>query len=207
MQLILLSGGSGKRLWPLNNDGRSKQFLPLLASPTGGTESMLQRLVRQIRENLQTKDITVATNTAQRDNIINQLGNAINIVAETERRGTFPAIALASSFLEKEKGCDRDEVVVVMPCDVYTENSYFDIIKRMAEAVEANKADLVLMGVKPKTPAKNSDISCRKKTQRQAAKCRRWSCSSKSPTRRQRAAFSGWGLAGTLVSLPSGWAT
>lgn len=150
MQLILLSGGSGKRLWPLNNDGRSKQFLPLLASPTGGTESMLQRLVRQIRENLQTKDITVATNTAQRDNIINQLGNAINIVAETERRGTFPAIALASSFLEKEKGCSRDEVVVVMPCDVYTENSYFDIIKRMAEAVEANKADLVLMGVKPK---------------------------------------------------------
>ena len=111
---------------------------------------MLQRLVRQIRENLQTKDITVATNTAQRDNIINQLGNDINIVAETERRGTFPAIALASSFLAKEKGCGRDEVVVVMPCDVYTENSYFDIIKRMAEAVEANKADLVLMGVKPR---------------------------------------------------------
>ena len=76
---------------------------------------MLQRLVRQIRENLQTKDITVATNTAQRDNIINQLGNAINIVTETERRGTFPAIALASSFLAKEKGCGRDEVVVVMP--------------------------------------------------------------------------------------------
>ena len=50
MQLILLSGGSGKRLWPLSNDARSKQFLPLLASPDGGMESMIQRVVRQIRE-------------------------------------------------------------------------------------------------------------------------------------------------------------
>ena len=48
MQLILLSGGSGKRLWPLSNDARSKQFLPLLASPNGGMESMIQRVVRQI---------------------------------------------------------------------------------------------------------------------------------------------------------------
>ena len=30
MQLVLLSGGSGKRLWPLSNNARSKQYLPLL---------------------------------------------------------------------------------------------------------------------------------------------------------------------------------
>ena len=47
MQLILLSGGSGKRLWPLSNDARSKQFLPLLPSPNGGKESMIQRVVRK----------------------------------------------------------------------------------------------------------------------------------------------------------------
>lgn len=46
MQLILLSRGSGKRLWPLSNDARGKQFLPLLASPNGGMESMIQRVVR-----------------------------------------------------------------------------------------------------------------------------------------------------------------
>ncbi|EOW8912867.1 sugar phosphate nucleotidyltransferase, partial [Listeria monocytogenes] len=32
MKLILLSGGSGKRLWPLSNDSRSKQFLKVLAN-------------------------------------------------------------------------------------------------------------------------------------------------------------------------------
>lgn len=46
MQLILLSGGSGKRLWPLSNNARSKQFLPLLEKEDGTMESMVQRVVR-----------------------------------------------------------------------------------------------------------------------------------------------------------------
>ena len=49
MNIILLSGGSGKRLWPLSNDVRSKQFLKLLSAPDGGVESMIQRVVRQLR--------------------------------------------------------------------------------------------------------------------------------------------------------------
>ena len=35
MQIVLLSGGSGKRLWPLSNSARSKQFLPLLEKKDG----------------------------------------------------------------------------------------------------------------------------------------------------------------------------
>lgn len=153
MQLILLSGGSGKRLWPLSNDARSKQFLPLLASPDGGMESMIQRVVRQIREAKLTKNITFATNTVQRDSIINQLGEGVNIVTEPERRDTFPAIALAASYLAKEKNCSDGEVVVVMPCDVYTEIGYFATIGKMATAVENNIADLVLMGISPTYPS------------------------------------------------------
>ena len=153
MQLILLSGGSGKRLWPLSNDARSKQFLPLLASPDGGMESMIQRVVRQIREAKLTDNITFATNTVQRDSIINQLGEDVKVVTEPERRDTFPAIALASSYLAKEKKCDDDEVVVIMPCDVYTESKYFTIIAKMVEVVENNGADLVLMGITPTYPS------------------------------------------------------
>ena len=153
MQLILLSGGSGKRLWPLSNDARSKQFLPLLASPDGGMESMIQRVVRQIREAKLTDNITFATNTVQRDSIINQLGEDVNVVTEPERRDTFPAIALASSYLAKEKKCDDDEVVVIMPCDVYTESKYFTTIAKMVEVVENNGADLVLMGITPTYPS------------------------------------------------------
>lgn len=153
MQLLLLSGGSGKRLWPLSNDARSKQFLPLLASPNGGMESMIQRVVRQIREAKLTDNITLATNSMQRDSIISQLGEDVSIVTEPERRDTFPAIALAASYLAKEKGCAADEIVVVMPCDVYTEQGYFDTIAKMVKAVEADCAELVLMGVTPTYPS------------------------------------------------------
>ena len=153
MQLILLSGGSGKRLWPLSNDARSKQFLPLLSSPNGGMESMIQRVVRQIREAKLTDNITFATNAVQCDSIINQLGEDVNVVTEPERRDTFPAIALASSYLAKEKKCDDDEVVVIMPCDVYTESKYFATIGKMVDTVENNVADLVLMGITPTYPS------------------------------------------------------
>ena len=153
MQLILLSGGSGKRLWPLSNDARSKQFLPLLASPNGGMESMIQRVVRQIREAKLTDNITFATNAVQRDSIINQLGEDVNVVTEPERRDTFPAIALATSYLSKEKKCNDDEVIVIMPCDVYTESKYFATIAKMVKAVENNVADLVLMGITPTYPS------------------------------------------------------
>ena len=153
MQLILLSGGAGKRLWPLSNDARSKQFLPLLASPNGDMESMIQRVVRQIREAHLTNNITFATNAVQRDSIINQLGEDVNVVTEPERRDTFPAIALATSYLAKEQKCNDDEVVVIMPCDVYTESKYFATIAKMVEAVENNVADLVLMGITPTYPS------------------------------------------------------
>ena len=153
MQLILLSGGSGKRLWPLSNDARSKQFLPLLASPDGGMESMIQRVVRQIREAQLTNNITFATNAVQRDSIINQLGEDVSVVTEPERRDTFPAIALAASYLAKEKKCGSDEIVVVMPCDVYTESRYFVTIGKMVETVKNNVADLVLMGIAPTYPS------------------------------------------------------
>lgn len=153
MQLILLSGGAGKRLWPMSNDTRSKQFLKLLSSPSGEMESMIQRVVRQVKEGRLVNEVTLATNSTQHDSIINQLGSEVNIVTEPERRDTFPAIALASGYLALEKGCGMDEVVVVMPCDVYTEAGYFDTIRKMAEVVTRHDAELVLMGIEPTYPS------------------------------------------------------
>ena len=128
MQLVLLSGGSGKRLWPLSNNARSKQFLPLLEKEDGTMESMVQRVIRQAKEANLTNDITLATNASQQDIIVNQLGDSVNLVTEPERRDTFPAIALAASYLKLAKQCADDEVVVIMPCDPYTEEEYFHTI-------------------------------------------------------------------------------
>lgn len=152
MKIILLSGGSGKRLWPLSNDARSKQFLRLLSAPDGSKESMIQRVVRQIRSAGLTDDIVIATGSNQKDSIENQLGDSISVVTEPCRRDTFPAIMLACSWLA-DRGADRDEPVVVMPCDSYTEAGYFETVARMAEAVSRRDADMVLMGIEPTYPS------------------------------------------------------
>lgn len=153
MQLVLLSGGSGKRLWPLSNNARSKQFLPLLEKEDGTMESMVQRVVRQTQEAKLTTDITLATNASQLDIITNQLGDSVSVVTEPERRDTFPAIALSASYLSLAKNCSDDEVVVIMPCDPYTEIGYFETIGRMVECVKQDVADLILMGISPTYPS------------------------------------------------------
>ena len=140
MQLILLSGGSGKRLWPLSNNARSKQFLPLLEKEDGTFESMVQRVVRQAKDAKLTDNITLATNASQLDIITNQLGDTVSVVTEPERRDTFPAIALAASYLRYAKKCADDEVVVIMPCDPYTEAGYFETIGKMVECVRQDVA-------------------------------------------------------------------
>ncbi len=149
MQIILLSGGSGKRLWPLSNEARSKQFIRLLPAPGGGRESMVQRVVRQLRESGIGAEVTVATSASQKDVILNQLGGDVAVVTEPQRRDTFPAIALSASWLFSRKGCGTDETVVVMACDPFTEAGFFETVGRIGMAVDAGAADLVLMGVRP----------------------------------------------------------
>lgn len=150
----MLSGGSGTRLWPLSNDARSKQFLRLLdREGFSQKESMVQRVVRQLSESGINADVTFATGASQKDSIISQLGNNVNIVTEPSRRDTFPAICLACEYLSKKKKCSDDEIVVVMPCDPYTQLAYFDVIKRMAIGIEQDMAELMVMGINPTYPS------------------------------------------------------
>lgn len=154
MQIILLSGGSGTRLWPLSNDARSKQFLRLLdAEGSCQRESMVQRVMRQLKESGIDADVTIATSASQKDSVIAQLGNTVSIVTEPCRRDTFPAICLACEYLSKNKKCTHDEVVIVMPCDPYTELGYFESIKQMAEGVADSVADMIVMGIAPTYPS------------------------------------------------------
>lgn len=152
MKIILLSGGSGKRLWPLSNDVRSKQFLQVLESPDGRKESMIQRVVRQIHATGHSDGIVVATGEAQKDYVKDQLGRSIGIVTEPCRRDTFPAIALSCSYLAS-KETSMDEPVIVMPCDTYADDSYFETVCNMAEAVKRGDAELILMGITPTYPS------------------------------------------------------
>ena len=153
MHLILLSGGSGKRLWPLSNDVRSKQFLKILKSPSGEYESMVQRVFRQIMKAAPDASITIATGKSQVSCIRNHLGEQVNICVEPARRDTFPAIALAAAHLASVQGVGPEEAVVVCPVDPYADDDYFVAVRRLAEAAAGDRANLYLLGVKPSYPS------------------------------------------------------
>ena len=105
MNLILLSGGSGQRLWPLSNNIRSKQFVPLLKNAAGEHESMVQRVYRQIMAADPGANIVVATGKRQVSTIRNQLGGKVSVCVEPCRRDTFPAIVLACPTWPTSRAC------------------------------------------------------------------------------------------------------
>ena len=154
MHIILLSGGSGKRLWPLSNDVRSKQFIKIFKGPEGtGYESMVQRVYRQIKRVDPDATVTIATSKSQVSAIHNQLGDGVGISVEPCRRDTFPAIALATAYLHDVQGLGREEPVVVCPVDPYVEDSYYTAIHRLSDEAERGTARLVLMGIAPDSPS------------------------------------------------------
>lgn len=153
MKLILLSGGSGKRLWPLSNDLRSKQFLKVLHNDKGQLESMVQRVWRQIDSAGLAKDAYIATGKSQADMIYSQIGNEVPIIIESERRDTFPAIALSATYLYSIAGVGLHEIVAVLPVDPYVGEGFFRKVKDLELELQESGAELALIGVKPTFPS------------------------------------------------------
>ena len=153
MNIILLSGGSGKRLWPLSNDIRSKQFIKIFKNEDGSYESMVQRVYRQIKKIDKDATVTVATSSTQVSALRNQLGEDVGISIEPCRRDTFPAIALASAYLHDVQGIGEEEAVVVCPVDPYVNEDYFAALRELGCQAAKGEANLVLMGIEPTCPS------------------------------------------------------
>ncbi len=152
MNIILLSGGSGKRLWPLSNEVRSKQFIKIFKSEEG-YDSMVQRMYHQIQKVDPNASITVAAPKTQVSALHNQLGDKIGISVEPCRRDTFPAIVLATAYLRDVQGISEEDVVVVCPVDPYVDNDYFKALNELGEIALKGEANLVLMGMEPTYPS------------------------------------------------------
>jgi len=159
MNIVLLSGGSGQRLWPLSNDIRSKQFIKIFhrelenGEKDGVLESMVQRVYRQIKAVDKNATVTIATSKSQVSAIHNQLGEGVGISVEPCRRDTFPAIALAAAYLRDVKKLDEGEPIVICPVDPYVEKDYFEALQRLGERAAVSEANLVLMGIEPTYPS------------------------------------------------------
>lgn len=153
MHIILLSGGSGKRLWPLSNDVRSKQFIKLFKNENGKYESMVQRVYRQIQTVNSDMEVTIATSKSQVSAIRNQLGNKVSICLEPCRRDTFPAIALAAAYLKDVQALSEEDCVAVCPVDPYVDNTYYQTVQKLEKIVNEGQSNLVLMGIEPTVPS------------------------------------------------------
>ncbi|QPI67941.1 cupin domain-containing protein [Exiguobacterium sp. PBE] len=151
MKILLLSGGDGKRLWPLSNNSNAKQFIRLLPSRGGTKQSMLERVYNQLKTQDLDTNAFIITNVQQKDCVIHQVGTDTNIISEPTRRDTFPAIVLGASYLN-EQHVPLDETVLVMPVDAYVDLRFFEYFPQVDEAVQANDDALHLIGVTPLHP-------------------------------------------------------
>lgn len=153
MNIILLSGGSGKRLWPLSNDIRSKQFIKIFRREDGEYESMVQRVYKQIKAVDPAAEVTIGTSRTQVSSIHNQLGDQAGVCVEPCRKDTFPAIALASAYLHDVRKVPVTEPVIVCPVDPYVDDSYFEALQKLGNLAGEGRAKLMLMGIEPTYPS------------------------------------------------------
>lgn len=147
VQPVLLSGGSGTRLWPLSREAYPKQFLPLV-----GDDTMLQATWRRVAALSSLAPIVVA-NEDHRFLVAEQLrviGAPIpRIVLEPVGRNTAPAIAAAALIAQLEGG---DPLLLVLPSDhvVRDDAAFRAAVTAAAPAAEAGA--LVTFGIVPQAP-------------------------------------------------------
>jgi mannose-1-phosphate guanylyltransferase len=149
MKIILLSGGSGTRLWPLSSDAHPKQLLKLLSDERGEPVSMLQTMWRRLKQRHLESCTVIAAASVQQQQIRAQLGSDIGIVPEPLKRDTFPAVLLAVSYLNTYQEMEPDEPIIVLPVDSRAEAAYYDTVFRLPAALAQSGANLALLGVKP----------------------------------------------------------
>ncbi|MFT3718017.1 mannose-1-phosphate guanylyltransferase/mannose-6-phosphate isomerase [Pseudorhodoferax sp.] len=149
IQPVVLSGGSGTRLWPLSREKYPKQLLPLI-----GDDSLLQATVRRV-EGLQGAELAppmVVSNEEYRFVIAEQLrlmGKPGTIVLEPAGRNTAPALTLAALVARRD---GADPVLLVMPAD----HVIVDVQAFQAAVAEgaclADAGAVVTFGITPDTP-------------------------------------------------------
>ena len=156
MRIVLLSGGSGQRLWPLSNDSYSKQYIKVVqhdVEAVGEKDrkcSMLQRVYEQMEALGLGEEIIITANETQKEVIISQLtGKKINIAVEPMRRDTFPAVVLSCAYLSTECHVKDEEVVVFLPIDPYVTLDYFKKIINLAQLLEKQENAIGLLGAVP----------------------------------------------------------
>ena len=145
---VILSGGSGSRLWPLSREHYPKPLLALVSDKT-----LLQETACRLDELPDLGDAVYVCNEEHRFLLAEQVAQIdktpATIILEPEGRNTAPALTLAALYLVKQ---DPDAMMVVMPADhVMTEPQQF-IAAIEQGSDHADQGALVTFGIVPESP-------------------------------------------------------
>lgn len=145
---VILSGGTGSRLWPVSREGMAKQLLPL----TGKLTLLQAALLRVAGAEGFGKPVVIGAHSARfmlRDQI-EQVAPGAALLLEPERRDTLAAVLLAATAAAAE---DPDLVLAVMPSDhLIRDVEDFRASLRLA-ARHARAGGVVTIGIAPSGPA------------------------------------------------------
>lgn len=144
---VVLSGGSGTRLWPLSREKYPKQLLPLI-----GKQSMLQATVARLDGLVGLAEPLLVCNEEHRFVVAEQirlLGKQGRVLLEPVGRNTAPALTLAALWASRQ---GDDPVLVVMPADhvIVDEALFREAVARAVALAEAGRA--VTFGITPDCP-------------------------------------------------------
>ncbi|MCI9321748.1 MAG: cupin domain-containing protein [Lachnospiraceae bacterium] len=151
MQIVLLAGGSGKRLWPLSNSLRSKQFLNVDHFSDENSGTMVSMVFGQVKRACPDSDILITTNEKSIA-MLETIAEGGDFCIEPEQKDTFPAVCLALAYLSDKRKVDENEVVVLCPIDVDAELFFFETFKELEQLVRSG-ARLALIAIKPEYPS------------------------------------------------------
>jgi len=148
MEILILAGGGGKRLWPVSRNKNPKQVQPIL-----GNKTLLEETYSRFLGHFDKKNIYISTNSNQ----VNFIKKAIknfdkkNLIIEPEKKDTAAAIGLAATIIAKK---NPEAIIATANSDAYIENTkaYLKILKLGEETVKNNPRKTVLVGVKPRYP-------------------------------------------------------
>jgi mannose-1-phosphate guanylyltransferase/mannose-6-phosphate isomerase len=152
MKVLILTGGSGTRLWPASREAYPKQFLRL-----NGGKSLLQQTLERLLKIVSPQDILLLTNEQYEFLVLSEVNEiskdlADNILLEPARRNTAPAIALGMKYCLKKLKTSSEEVLFVCPSDhiIKPVEKFVEYVK-LAEKV-AKQGYIVAFGIKPLYP-------------------------------------------------------
>lgn len=146
---VIMAGGVGSRFWPISRRQRPKQFLDVL----GTGKSLLRATFERFANIIPTENILVATNTAYRDMVLEEIPeiDSSQVLCEPMGKNTAPCIAYAAMHI---RALCPDATMVVSPSDhlIINEHHFCEVIQQCMDFVEEKNDTLLTIGLEPTRP-------------------------------------------------------